>query len=114
MPARVVAAMAYMRRRYSRPIEVADVAQASGVSAGRLHALFRDWAGTTPARYLSDLRLDRARDILAGTDRPIADIALDVGFSEQSAFARAFRRKFGEAPLGYRRRRMKQPPRARQ
>jgi AraC-like DNA-binding protein len=53
---------------------------------------------------LSEIRLDRAKDRLAGSTEPIVEIALDVGFSEQSAFTRAFRRRFGESPAAYRRR----------
>ena len=104
MPRKVTQAMAFIRGAYRRPIEVRDVAQATGLSAGRLHRLFRIWAGTTPGRYLSDVRLERARDLLANSDRPVAVIALAVGFSEQSAFTRAFRRRFDETPLGYRQR----------
>ena len=57
-----------------------------------------------PAATLGEIRLDQAKDRLAGSAEPIVEIALGVGFSEQSAFTRAFRRRFGESPAAYRRR----------
>jgi transcriptional regulator GlxA family with amidase domain len=56
-----------------------------------------------PGRYLAEIRLGHARDRLSGSRDPIAAIALDAGFSEQSAFSRAFRRRYGESPAAYRR-----------
>ncbi|HVO01877.1 MAG TPA: AraC family transcriptional regulator [Candidatus Cybelea sp.] len=104
MPDHVLKAIAYFRRCHHRPITCVDAARAAGIGAARLHALFRQWLGMGPGQYLAALRLDRARDRLAGGAEPIAEIALAVGFSEQSAFTRAFRRRFGETPAGYRRR----------
>jgi AraC-like DNA-binding protein len=103
-PEAVLKATEYMRRAYPRPISCEDMAKAAGISTAHLHGLFRQWLGTTPGRYLGEIRLDRAKDRLAGSAEPIVEIALGVGFSEQSAFTRAFRRRFGESPAAYRRR----------
>jgi AraC-like DNA-binding protein len=103
-PEAVLKAIAFMRRAYARPIGNDDVARAAGIGTARLHALFQQWLGETPGRRLSEIRLDRAKDRLAGSAEPIVEIALGVGFSEQSAFTRAFRRRFGESPAAYRRR----------
>jgi AraC-like DNA-binding protein len=103
-PQAVLKATEYMRRAYARPITCEDVAKAAGISTAHLHGLFKQWLGVTPGRTLSEIRLDRARDRLAGSAEPIVEIALGVGFSEQSAFTRAFRRRFGESPAAYRRR----------
>jgi AraC-like DNA-binding protein len=103
-PDAVLKATAFMRRAYPRPIGNDDVARAAGISTSRLQALFRQWLGLTPGRYLGEVRLECAKDRLAGSAEPIVEIALAVGFSEQSAFTRAFRRRFGESPAAYRRR----------
>lgn len=103
-PETVLKATAFMRRAYPRPIACDDVARAAGISTAHLHALFKQWLGQTPGRMLGEIRLDRAKDRLAGGAAPIAEIALAVGFSEQSAFSRAFQRRFGESPAAYRRR----------
>jgi AraC-like DNA-binding protein len=103
-PEAVLKAMAFMRRAYARPIGNGDVARAADISPSRLQALFQQWLGQTPGRALAEIRLKCAKDRLAGSAEPIVEIALGVGFSEQSAFTRAFRRRFGESPAAYRRR----------
>jgi AraC-like DNA-binding protein len=103
-PDAVLKATGFLRRAYPRPITCEDAARAAGISTAHLHALFKQWLGLSPGRYLGEVRLDRAKDRLAGGGEPIVEIALGVGFSEQSAFTRAFRRRFGESPAAYRRR----------
>jgi AraC-like DNA-binding protein len=103
-PEAVLKATEYIRRAYPRPITCDDTAKAAGISTAHLHGLFKQWLGVTPGRYLGEIRLDRAKDRLAGSAEPIVEIALGVGFSEQSAFTRAFRRRFGTSPAAYRRR----------
>ena len=104
MPDAVRRALAFLRQAHRRPITCDDAARAAGLSTARLHALFAQWIGMGPGRYLSEIRLGHARDRLAGGMDPIAAIALDAGFSEQSAFSRAFRRRYSESPAAYRRR----------
>jgi AraC-like DNA-binding protein len=104
MPDTVQRAMTFLRRTHHRPITCDDAARAAGLSTARLHALFAQWVGMGPGRYLTEIRLGHARDRLSGGLDPIAAIALDAGFSEQSAFSRAFRRCYGEPPAAYRRR----------
>jgi len=96
-------AIAFLRRAHRRPITCEDAARAAGLSTARLHALFAQWVGMGPGRYLTEIRLGHARDRLCGGSDRIAAIALDAGFSEQSAFSRAFRRRYGESPAAYRR-----------
>jgi AraC-like DNA-binding protein len=103
-PQAVLQATAFMRRAYPRPITCEDAAKAAGISTAHLHGLFKQWLGVSPGRYLGEFRLQRAKDRLSGSAAPIVEIALGVGFSEQSAFTRAFRRRFGESPAAYRRR----------
>jgi AraC-like DNA-binding protein len=79
-----------------------------GLSVSRLHALFRSEHGTTPAAWLSELRIRRAREWLAATDEPIVELALRAGYSDQSALTRAMRRATGLTPAAYRRLRRKE------
>jgi AraC-like DNA-binding protein len=79
------------------------MARCAGVSVSRLHALFRAELDTSPHAWLRDMRLSRARAWLAETTRPIAEIALAAGFSDQSALTRALRDATGMTPGAYRR-----------
>lgn len=72
------------------------------VSVSRLHALFRSELDTTPAAWLSQVRLARVREWLVQTNRPIAQIALAAGYSDQNALTRAMRKINGVTPAALR------------
>lgn len=87
-----------------RPVRVAELAHAAGLTAGELTILLRMHEGTSPARYVQARRLDRARQLLAHSPKGLAEIAADCGFSSQSHFTRAFARAHGgQSPGRYRR-----------
>lgn len=83
-------------------VSVAAAASIAGLGRSRFSAVFREATGTTLVDYLHQLRLDRAARLLKETDRSIAAIATDVGFSDQSYFGRRFRRRFRMTPVEYR------------
>ncbi|MDR6675512.1 AraC family transcriptional regulator [Xanthomonas sp. 1678] len=87
-----------------QPWPVERMAEAAHLSVSRLHALFREALGRTPQAWLSARRLDWVRRQLAYGERPIAQLALDSGYADQSALTRALRRKTGHTPAAYRRR----------
>ena len=97
------AACGYIDAHLEWPIEVADLARVAHVSSSRLHALFREHLETSPQRHVTRRRLERASDLLRHTALPVADVAQRVGYSDQAAFSRAFRRHTGHSPLAYRR-----------
>ncbi len=84
------------------PVE--RMARLAGLGTGRLHALFRREFDQTPQQWLTGQRLDTARRRLLETDQPIARIALDSGYSDQTALTRALRRETGLTPGAWRRR----------
>ena len=102
-------ATAFLHRNYAAPLTTAEISAAAGVSPATLQRLFTAWHGNSPMRYLSGLRLERAKALLTTTRKPIAEIALDCGYSEQSAPTRALRREAGVTPARYRRDRAPRP-----
>lgn len=90
--------------RADAAVTVTVLARSVGVSTARLHALFRQHAATTPGACILQARLERGARALIDDHRSIADIALDCGFSEHSAFTRAFARVYGMSPAQYRQR----------
>jgi AraC-like DNA-binding protein len=80
-----------------------SMARSLGCSVSRLHALFREELDASPHAWLLEHRLAKAREWLASTAMPIAEIALRTGFSEQSALTRALRKATGMTPGAYRR-----------
>lgn len=91
-------AIMFMRTQMSRSITIADIAETAGLSAARLHVIFRDQLSTTPHAYLMSLRLNAAVEMLSSTDLPIAEVAARVGYTDQSALTRALRRNQNRTP----------------
>ncbi len=97
---RVVAG--YIDAHLEWPLTVADMAKIGNVSVSRLHALFRGHLATTPQNYLTKRRLRRASDLLAHTSLSVMEVAIRIGYGDQAAFTRAFRKQMGMTPLNYR------------
>ncbi len=64
--------------------------------------VFKKATGTTPHQYVLKARLERAQQLLGGSDMSIAAIADQLGFTSQSHFTRAFRHYAGQTPSGWR------------
>lgn len=87
-----------IQRAPDRGYSVADLARLAGISARSLQYGFQERHGTTPMRYLRQVRLDRAHDDLTQAHGSVADIAYHWGFTNLGRFARAYRDRFGEFP----------------
>ena len=81
---------------------LAAIAGALGQSPTHAQRVFSRLAGESPKRFELRLRLELAAAQLIAGDRPVLDIALDVGFDSHEGFTRAFRRRFGLAPRTFR------------
>ncbi|HKX10613.1 MAG TPA: AraC family transcriptional regulator [Stellaceae bacterium] len=99
----IARALEIIAARYAEPLTVAEIARAAGMGLSRFHEQFRSEIGLTPAEQLAATRLDHAEDLLRETRLPIAEIALEVGFSDQTALTRCFRRRRGVTPAALRR-----------
>jgi AraC-like DNA-binding protein len=82
---------------------LSELAQAVGVHPVTLARGFRKVYGCSVGAYLRWLRVARAAHELAETDAPLAEIALAVGFADQSHFSNVFRRATGLSPSAFRR-----------
>ncbi|CAB3787860.1 AraC family transcriptional regulator [Pararobbsia alpina] len=75
-----------------------ELAAESHVSRATLVRTFQKAAGMAPLAFLTELRLGLARQSLTATNAPLMKVAMAVGYDSESAFARAFRRRFGISP----------------
>lgn len=82
--------------------KVADLAKAVAIDPDHLGRVFRRHYGMSISTYLRELRLDRAAASLVFSDAPVAQIAADGGFADQSHFTQAFRRHVGVTPARFR------------
>lgn len=97
---RIADAIALIRASIEKPLVVADVAAAVGMSASSFHVHFKTVTGTSPLQYQKDLRLVQARHLLAAGDMNAGEVAHEVGYRSASQFSREYRRKFGVSPSG--------------
>jgi len=99
---RVHPALAYVAKHLDDDVSLGALAAQAGLSAFHLHRVFSATAGETPKQFALRLRLGRAAVMLLGSKDSVLDIALSCGFQSHEAFTRAFRRRFGITPSGYR------------
>jgi len=96
-------AVGFISAHCDDPITIAAVAREAGLSESRLYALFKAELRVSPKRYIARQRMQRAALLLEQSRLPIAEIALRVGYGDQSAFTRAFHRETGVSPADHRR-----------
>ncbi len=94
--------LSFVHKNYSDRILLSHIARVGNVSKSTCLAIFRKYLQDTPANYLIGYRLKRAADLLQDTDRPVSEIALDVGFQGASYFSEAFQKRYGLTPRAYR------------
>jgi AraC family transcriptional regulator len=99
---RAVDAAAWIEAHSTQEIDLARVARQSGLSAFHFLRVFANVLGVTPHQYLVRARLKHAAKLLADEERPVTNVALDVGFADLSNFVRSFRRAAGVSPRDFR------------
>ena len=82
----------------SRAWTLDELAERGLTSRATLVRLFRKAVGAPPLAFLTDLRLNLARHRLRATSAPLAVIAEEVGYASETAFSRAYHRRFGRPP----------------
>lgn len=83
-------------------ISLEQAANQSGITPFHFLRLFSEVLGVTPHQYLVRSRLRRAARLLAEEDRPVTEVAYDLGFGDLSNFVRTFNRAAGISPLKFR------------
>lgn len=101
----IARAIDHVHAHFAEPIDIAALARAAGVSRSVLAERFLADTGMTPMRYCSRWRLHRAAGMLLEDHLTAAEVAFAVGFGSESAFNRAFRRRYGKPPAAWRKHR---------
>ena len=81
---------------------ISELAELCRLSRRQLTRAFRDETGRTVSSFVREITFERAKTLLTNSDRPIKDIATEVGFKSAAAFAGAFRRATGLTPVVFR------------
>ncbi len=92
----------HIQQHHAEKLSVDAAARIAGMSASQLMKKFKRVAGMTLVNYVNHVRLANGARLLRETDRTVAEIACEVGFSDQSYFNKRFRGAFGMSPVKFR------------
>jgi transcriptional regulator GlxA family with amidase domain len=96
-------AMRLLEKHMTSPPTVSALAHEIGTNVRKLTVLFRKKFGLSVTEYFTELRLETARRLLVNCDQQIQLIGERIGYRNAGDFTRAFRRRYGMSPRGYRR-----------
>ena len=102
-------ALSLMHQRPAEDWTLDRLGEEAALSRSTLHERFVHFIGQPPMQYLAQWRMQLAAGWLRDSDAKVIDIALEVGYENEPAFARAFKRAVGESPAAWRRARRAQP-----
>jgi transcriptional regulator GlxA family with amidase domain len=92
-----------MSEDLSGEVPLAQLARECGLSASHFTRAFRQSVGMAPHQWLLAQRVERAKERLLHSDAPLATIAVDCGFADQSHFTRVFTKQMTASPGQWRR-----------
>jgi AraC family transcriptional regulator len=96
-------AKCYIEEHFRRDISLAELANLTQLSQSRFARGFRISTGIPPYSWALRRRIAAAEQLLATTNTPLSDIAVQIGFADQSHLTKAFRRALGTTPAAWRR-----------
>jgi AraC-like DNA-binding protein len=91
-----------MRADVRGELSLGEFAQSVNLSVWRLCHIFKSDVGMPPIRYLRQLRMERAKDLLESSFLSVKEIAFQVGLNDESHFVRDFKSTYGYSPALYR------------
>jgi AraC-like DNA-binding protein len=100
----IEAAIARIQNEFARDFDMERLAQELGVSYSWFRGTFTAHTGLSPHQYLLEFRIVSARNLLAGTELSVKEIATQTGFEDEHYFSRLFRKKLNVTPSQWRNR----------
>lgn len=92
----------YLKLHYSEEISLEDAADYIGFSSFYFAKLMKEYKNMSYIDYLTSLRVQKAKELMTGTNKPIHEIAYEVGYADANYFTRVFKRLEGITPSYYR------------
>lgn len=99
---RIHAVITYIEQHYADPLTLEQLAKFANYSPNHLGKRFKDATGYPPMRYLSNVRIERAKLLLQGTADPISVIMEKTGFTDAAYFSKSFKKVIGYSPQKFR------------
>lgn len=98
---RIVSAKLYIDNNYQEDIDLGQVSQQAFLSRFHFHRLFKQVYKKTPHQYITQKRLDKAKNLLSA-NKPVTEVCNEVGFESLGSFSVLFKKEIGFAPQYFR------------
>lgn len=99
---RIKSAIDYIYHHYDEFPSIKKLADECSLSVSRFHYLFKAEIGKTAVQYITDIKIDKARQLLMQTDCTISEIAHILGYEDALYFSKVFKRLTGKSPREFR------------
>lgn len=99
----ITSSVLYIHENYKEPIIIRELAEKYHMTYNWFIRCFKDFTGSSPQAYLTDMRIDQAKELLSNKSFQIAEVAELVGYSDPLYFSRIFKKKTGCSPNEYKR-----------
>jgi AraC-like DNA-binding protein len=103
-PAQASLVRAYLETRVAEQVPLKELAGLVHLSIGHFCRAFKGSFRLRPRLYMTQRRMELAKELMLRDTRPLSQVALDCGMVDQSHFSRTFRRVTGQSPGAWRRR----------
>lgn len=90
----------YIQEHYAEPVTNRELADLIHISEDRFNHLFKESMGMGPLRYISEIRLKKAKNLLEKKNCTVSEAALEVGYRDFNHFTRQFQKYYGCTPSG--------------
>ena len=98
----ITKAAAFIRERFWQPLSVRELAQESALSEFHFIRKFKSFVGQTPYEYLTLVRVNKAKELLALTSDSVSEVAEQVGYSDAKGLISNFKKQTGTTPAKFR------------
>lgn len=105
----IFAALEYIQIHYAQEMQVGELAEHFGLERRKFSCLFEQLTGLTPIQYITEYRIEKAKELLRMSDLSIAKIAELVGYFDSFYFSRVFKKHTNTSPSLYRKEYGKKP-----
>lgn len=94
--------IAYLEKNYAQNVSLKDISEFCHYSESYISHMFKERSGFSISNFVSNLRINKAKELLADTDIPIIEIAHCTGFNDSNYFSNVFKSNSGVTPREYR------------
>jgi AraC family transcriptional regulator len=101
-PHKLQKVLVYIEEKLAEPVGVRELASQVHMSPFHFARRFKQAVGTPPHAYITQMRIERARRLLAGSNLPLIEVATRVGYRTQAHFTGVFHRYVGTTPRAFR------------